>query len=118
VNPEDLANAIKELRGKRRQREVAERAQIDPATWSAYEQGTRFPRRHDRFEDIARGLGVSELVLSETMFRYTRKRLGVTTDNRTPPDDSELEAFGSRYTEVMEEFKEFMLRCLRGRGLR
>lgn len=79
LDPRDLASAIRELRGKRTQREVAERAQIDPATWSAYEQGTRYPRRPERLRQIAEGLGVNFLdlqnaILQQSVFRLSKEQ--------------------------------------------
>lgn len=53
-----FASAIKELRGKRTQKEVARRAGIDLGAWCAYEKGTRWPRSPQRFERIAMGLQV------------------------------------------------------------
>lgn len=88
IDPRDLANAIKELRGKRTQREVAKRARIDPATWNAYEKGIRTPRRPERLQQIAEGLGVDVAVLQNAILEQGARRL----TNREPARMIEAES--------------------------
>lgn len=43
LEPDDVATAIKEIRGARKQKQVAARAGINASTWSRYEQGHQMP---------------------------------------------------------------------------
>jgi transcriptional regulator with XRE-family HTH domain len=74
-DPRDLASAIKQLRGGRSQKEVAEKAEIDPSTWSLYEAGERGPRTQERFEQIARGLGCTPARFEEVVWEHRNKRI-------------------------------------------
>lgn len=74
-DPRDLASAIKQLRGDRSQKEVAEKAGIDPSTWSLYEAGERVPRNWERFRQIAYGLGCTPERLEEVIWEHRNKRI-------------------------------------------
>lgn len=78
LDPQDFGRALKELRGKRSQREVAEEAGLDPATWSAYERGSRLPRP-ERFEQIAKGLGIDVISLQNAILECSTQRLADAT---------------------------------------
>jgi len=71
----DLASAIKQLRGTRSQKEVAEKADIDPSTWSLYEAGKQGPRTQERFEQIARGLGCTPERFEEVIWEHRNQRV-------------------------------------------
>jgi transcriptional regulator with XRE-family HTH domain len=75
IDPRDFASALKELRGRRTQREVAKRARIDPGSWSAYEKGIRYPRRPERLQQIAEGLGVHVLDLQNAIMEQSVLRM-------------------------------------------
>jgi transcriptional regulator with XRE-family HTH domain len=75
IDPRDFANALKQLRGGRTQREVAKKAHIDPGSWSAYEKGIRFPRRPERLQQIAEGLGVHILDLQNAIMEQSVLRM-------------------------------------------
>src|SRR4051812_35921850 len=75
IDPRDFASALKELRGRRTQREVAKRARIDPGSWSAYEKGIRYPRRPERLQQIAEGLGVHILDLQNAIMEQSVLRM-------------------------------------------
>lgn len=72
--PIELGRAIAFLRGSRSQVEAAQRASLDPATWSHYESGRRLPRSGN-LEKVLRGLGCTRLQLEETAWRFRRQRL-------------------------------------------
>jgi transcriptional regulator with XRE-family HTH domain len=76
-DPRDLASAIKELRGERTQKEVAEKAGVDSTTWSAYEKGERFPRGAERLERMAQALGCTLSRFEEIMWRHRTHRLAI-----------------------------------------
>jgi transcriptional regulator with XRE-family HTH domain len=120
TDPRDLAEAIKRLRGGRSQKEVAEKAGIDPSTWSAYEQGERPPRTRERFEQIARGLGCTPDLLEEVAWECRTQRLEkgermeATKEREGPRADSlsaaPLEqAIEARLTTIHQELKEVLL---------
>lgn len=73
-DPRDLAEALRRLRGRRTQREVATEAGLDPTVWSLYEGGERWPRRTS-FERLAKGLGCSPERIDEEMLLVRRRRL-------------------------------------------
>jgi transcriptional regulator with XRE-family HTH domain len=66
--------AIRLLRGKRSQKEVAAAAGLDPTTWSFYETGRRRPKDENR-QRVLRGLGCTELELEETAWQIRHERL-------------------------------------------
>jgi transcriptional regulator with XRE-family HTH domain len=74
-DPKDLARAIRKLRARRPQKEVAERAGFDSSTWSVYEKGGRLPRDPERFEQIARGLGCTVERLDEVIWECRNERI-------------------------------------------
>lgn len=74
-DPKDLARAIRKLRARRPQKEVAERAGFDSSTWSVYEKGERLPRDPERFEQIARGLGCTVERLDEVIWECRNERV-------------------------------------------
>lgn len=78
LDPQDFAGALRELRGSRTQKEVAERAGLDPATWSAYERGSRVPRP-ERLEQVARGLGIDLASLQNAILERSTQRLADVT---------------------------------------
>lgn len=73
-DPRDLAEALRRLRGRRTQREVASAAGFDATVWSLYEGAERWPRRGS-FERLAMGLGVTPDRLEEEMLLVRRRRL-------------------------------------------
>lgn len=73
-DPRDLAEALRRLRGRRTQREVAAAAGFDATVWSLYESGERWPRRSS-FERLAAGLGCTADRLEEEMLLVRRRRL-------------------------------------------
>ena len=128
LDPRDLASAMRELRGKRTQREVAERAQIDPATWSAYEQGIRYPRRPERLRQIAEGLGVDFLdlqnaVLQQSVFRLSKeqsKQMPQSPESRTPLQetrdfDETQRLVDESLEELSRSLKKLLMLILEGR---
>jgi transcriptional regulator with XRE-family HTH domain len=56
VLPEPIGEAIKRLRGKRKQAILAEAAGMPASSWSEYERGTRTPRPR-QLERIVQALG-------------------------------------------------------------
>lgn len=74
VESGDLGKAIERLRGERKQRVCAERAGINPSSWSLYESGVRAPRKDMRAR-IARGLGVDVRVLDEAAWQVRSERI-------------------------------------------
>ena len=75
ADPRDRAEAIRRLRGERTQKECAERAGIDPSTWSAYEKGQRQPRTQERLDQIAKGVGCTPDRLEEVTWECRNERL-------------------------------------------
>lgn len=81
LDKRDVAAAIKELRGGRTQKEVAEQAGIDRPTWNQYEKARAMPKRTN-FHKILQGLGCTQRELDETIMAAWRKRL----DEEHPPE--------------------------------
>jgi transcriptional regulator with XRE-family HTH domain len=112
-DPRDLGDAIRKLRGRRPQKEVAEKAGIDPTTWSAYEHGERPPRTRKRFEQIARGLGCTPDRLDEVTWECRNDRL--TKEKEKAADSLSLsaapleQAIEARLTTIHQELKEVLL---------
>src|SRR4029077_15113258 len=73
LDAQDLGRTLKELRGRRSRREVSERGWLGPATWSAYERRSRLPRP-ERFQQIAKGLGVSVVELQYVILESANRR--------------------------------------------
>lgn len=84
LDKRDVAAAIKELRGGRTQKEVAEQAGIDRPTWNQYEKARAMPKRTN-FRKILQGLGCTQRELDETIMAAWRKRL----DEEHPPEKSD-----------------------------
>lgn len=122
ADPKDLAEAIRRLRGGRTQKEVADRAGIDPSTWSAYEKGLRRPRRQDRLEQIAYGLSCTLDRLEEVAWECRTQRLAKggrmeTAAEQESPHTNSLslsaapleQAIEARLTTIHQELKEVLL---------
>lgn len=92
-DPRDLAEALRRLRGRRTQREVATVAGFDATVWSLYESGERWPRRAS-FERLATGLGCTPDRLEEEMLLVRRRRL---EDQRWEGADSVAESAATPY---------------------
>lgn len=102
-DPQDFASALKELRGSRTQKEVAERAGLDPATWSAYERGSRVPRP-ERLEQVARGLGIDVVSLQAAVLeRSTRRLADATIRNLARTIQSEIPEHDALSTQARAE---------------
>lgn len=124
MEPRDLATAIKNLRGERTQREMAEKANIDPSTWSAYEKGKRLPRSRHRLEKIAQVLGCGLDRLEEVAWQCRNERLRRETERKAVVEASSLppgltsteaaadpleHAIEARLTTIHQELKEVLL---------
>lgn len=92
-DPRDLAEALRRLRGRRTQREVAAEAGLDATVWSLYESGERWPRRSS-FERLARGLGCTPERIEEEMLLVRRRRL---EDQRWEPPGTISESAATPY---------------------
>jgi transcriptional regulator with XRE-family HTH domain len=92
-DPRDLAEALRRLRGRRTQREVAAEAGLDPTVWSLYEGGERWPRRAS-FERLAKGLGCPPERIDEEMLLVRRRRL---EDQRWDPAGGVAEPAAAPY---------------------
>lgn len=57
ISAEDIGEAMSALRGGETQKECADRAGLDRASWNQYENGKAFPK-HENIQRIAQGLGV------------------------------------------------------------
>lgn len=97
MDTKQLGEAIAILRGRRTQKQVAERAGLDRTTWSQYESGRRLPRS-DNLDKILRGLGCNRQDLADAMWQIRRKELAKQriaeqlrrlTDGTTPASDGE-----------------------------
>ncbi|HEV8578668.1 MAG TPA: helix-turn-helix transcriptional regulator [Thermoanaerobaculia bacterium] len=124
MEPRDLARAVKKLRGVRTQREMAEKAGIDPSTWSAYEKGKRLPRSRDRLEQIAQVLGCTLDRLEEVAWECRNERLREEAKEKAavaaqslPPDPLD-HAIEARLAVIHQEFKEVLLLVADSKRLR
>lgn len=120
----DLARAIKRLRGARTQRELAEKAGIDPSTWSEYEKGNRLPRSQERLEQIAKVLGCTFDRLEEVAWECRNERLREEAKEKVagaaqslPPDPLD-HAIEARLAVIHQEFKEVLLLVADSKRLR
>jgi transcriptional regulator with XRE-family HTH domain len=120
ADPRDRAEAIRRLRGGRTQKECAERAGIDPSTWSAYEKGLRQPRTQERLDQIAKGVGCTPDRLEEVTWECRNERLakeariGAVAERGGPHADSLSAApleqvIDARLTTIVQEWKEVLL---------
>jgi transcriptional regulator with XRE-family HTH domain len=123
ADPRDRAEAIRRLRGAdRTQKECAERAGIDPSTWSAYEKGLRQPRSQERLDQIAKGVGCTPDRLEEVTWECRNERLAKEArigaiQEREGPHAGSLslsaapleQAIEARLTTIHQELKEVLL---------
>lgn len=77
LSPADYAAAIKELRGTRSQKEVAERGEIAPHHWNRFENAASLPEPETQGK-LAKGLGVeferfAQVVLEHAQRRWRRR---------------------------------------------
>lgn len=78
---DDFATAVKRLRGRRTQKEVAARADLSPSTWNQYEKAHRLPKE-ESWAKIVRGLGCSEEELCDEVVRAYQERTGRVPERR------------------------------------
>jgi transcriptional regulator with XRE-family HTH domain len=71
---EDMAAAIRKLRGSRTMKEVARQAGISSTSWSTYEHAKRQPRL-PMIRKISHGLGCTVADLQELAWKERRHRL-------------------------------------------
>lgn len=74
LGPEDYAAAIKELRGTRKQKEVADRAGITPNHWNRLES-SRSRLTPKTQAKVARGLGVEFERFAQVVLENAQRRL-------------------------------------------
>lgn len=74
LSPEDYAAAIKELRGTRKQNEVAERGGVSPNHWNRLESGGSLPAPETQAK-LARGLGVDFERFAQVVLDHAHRRL-------------------------------------------
>lgn len=85
LDKRDVAAAIRQLRGGRTQKDVAEHAGIDRPTWNQYEKAHAMPKR-ENFRKIIEGLGCTQREFDEAMIAAWRQRL----DEEHPLPEPEL----------------------------
>lgn len=85
LDKQDVATAIKKLRGGRTQKEVAEKAGIDRPTWNQYEKARAMPKRTN-FRKILEGLGCTQRELDESIIAAWRQRLDAEDPDGARPD--------------------------------
>jgi transcriptional regulator with XRE-family HTH domain len=83
VTKQDVALAIKKLRGHRTQKAVAEAAGVDRPTWNQYEKARAMPK-HANFDKIADGLGCTPEELDRAIIEEWRRRLQRTSPGSVP----------------------------------
>lgn len=72
---DDVARALRHLRGERPQSDLARRAGINRQTWNAYESGRRMPSPAS-WPRVLEALGVSEAELDRAIIEAWMARLG------------------------------------------
>jgi len=76
-DPRDVAAAIIQLRGDRKQVDMAEKAGISKSQWSKYESGKQRSVMPKTLASILKSLGCSESELLEAVLKARARRLGV-----------------------------------------